>query len=90
MGVEYFKLTCRGFLSCLYRGTMRECPPASSQGQVRRHVRPLLSLRTWVLVWSMEIPLLNGEQLTITVSEPWEGFSELTNVSLKDPETCVG
>lgn len=68
-------------------------PPASSQGQVRRHVRLLLSLRTRVSVWSMEIPLLNGEQLTgtaITVSDPWEGFSELTNVSLKDPETCVG
>lgn len=37
--------------------------------------------------------LVNGEELTgtaIPVLEPWEGFLELTNVSLKDPETCVG
>lgn len=36
---------------------------------------------------------MSGEQLTgtaIAVQEPWEGLSELTNVSLKDPETCVG
>lgn len=36
---------------------------------------------------------MNGKQLTgtaITVLEPREGFSEGTNVSLKDLRMCVG
>lgn len=37
--------------------------------------------------------IVDGEQLTctaITAPESWEGFSELTNISLKDLEMCVG
>lgn len=57
--------------------------------------------RCWAIAlsWNLSLGLVhggvlvNGEQLTgtaIAVLEPWEEFSELNNVSLKDPETCVG